>query len=357
MKNRIKGGKADNLSIEDIAKKHGVSVDIIKKQLVMGIKVEKEHTHNDKIAKEIAMDHLTEFPDYYTRLNKMEKTAEKQLEAKESMGADASGSYEAPLSGTILKKDIHKLYNWKSKQKDVKEQMDASVSAGAMYDGPIGTAGPSSPMDKSKKKRKDPLKIDNAESIQGASITGPSTNDMIATKKGFPSWGGRIGEGGKSGPKIVTINDKCKTFPYCDQGASSDNAFKGRPLPLQLREAIKEASEKYRIPKSEIVKIIAEALPVGIDFTPMLRWGKGNTERYIYELTTIDPVTNEPVPLIYKTEDESKFNKMKLLLYDNDIKFKYDMRPLEDDDLKRNTPDVGNYDDDDDDTEWPEDDD
>ena len=59
MKNRIKGGKADNLSIEDIAKKHGVSVDIIKKQLILGIKVEREHTHDDKIAKEIAMDHLT----------------------------------------------------------------------------------------------------------------------------------------------------------------------------------------------------------------------------------------------------------------------------------------------------------
>ena len=89
----------------------------------------------------------------------------------------------------------------------------------------------------------------------------------------------------------------------------------------------------------------------------MLRWGKGNTERYIYELMTIDPVTNEPAPLIFKTEDEAKFNKMKLLLYDANIKFKDEMRPLEDDDLKTNTSNVGNYDDDDDDTEWPEDDD
>jgi hypothetical protein len=33
-----------------------------------------------EIAKEIAMDHLAEFPDYYTRLDKMEKEAEKDLE-------------------------------------------------------------------------------------------------------------------------------------------------------------------------------------------------------------------------------------------------------------------------------------
>ena len=43
------------------------------KQLKMGIKVEKEHTSNDKIAREIALDHLGELPDYYTRLKKMEK--------------------------------------------------------------------------------------------------------------------------------------------------------------------------------------------------------------------------------------------------------------------------------------------
>ena len=44
-----------------------------KKQLRMGIRIEKEHTPNPKIAKEIAKDHLTEFPDYYTYLEEMEK--------------------------------------------------------------------------------------------------------------------------------------------------------------------------------------------------------------------------------------------------------------------------------------------
>ena len=44
-------------------------------QLKMGIKVEMEHTSDPLIAKRIALDHLTEIKDYYTRLAKMEKEA------------------------------------------------------------------------------------------------------------------------------------------------------------------------------------------------------------------------------------------------------------------------------------------
>lgn len=74
---KIKGGKADKMSIKDIADKFDVSVDNIEKEIEMGVKVELEHTDSKKIAKEIAMDHLTEIPDYYTRLKKMEKEGEK----------------------------------------------------------------------------------------------------------------------------------------------------------------------------------------------------------------------------------------------------------------------------------------
>jgi len=44
-----------------------------KKELALGIKVEREHTQSDLIALLIAKDHLTEMPDYYSRLEKMEK--------------------------------------------------------------------------------------------------------------------------------------------------------------------------------------------------------------------------------------------------------------------------------------------
>lgn len=62
-------------SPEEIAKKHGVPVEMIKQQLQKGIKVEYEHTKDTKAATEISLDHLLELPDYYTRLDKMERGA------------------------------------------------------------------------------------------------------------------------------------------------------------------------------------------------------------------------------------------------------------------------------------------
>ena len=64
----IPGGKGDNKTIIDIAKKHNLSKELIEKQLQVGIEVEKEHTHNEEYAWEIAVDHLTEVGDYYIRL-------------------------------------------------------------------------------------------------------------------------------------------------------------------------------------------------------------------------------------------------------------------------------------------------
>lgn len=61
---------------EQIAKKHGVSVEKIRQQLALGIQVEKEHTTdkgpNDE--RHIALQHLDELPDYYSKLKKVEKT-------------------------------------------------------------------------------------------------------------------------------------------------------------------------------------------------------------------------------------------------------------------------------------------
>ena len=44
-------------------------------QMTVGKEVEKEHTDDPLVAVEIATDHLEEFPDYYTRLDAMEKEA------------------------------------------------------------------------------------------------------------------------------------------------------------------------------------------------------------------------------------------------------------------------------------------
>ena len=82
MKEYIKGGKSEGMDCEDIAKKHGVSVELIEKQKKMGIKIEHEHTPDDDVAAEIARDHLAEFPTYYSFLEEMEAAAKKDYKAK-----------------------------------------------------------------------------------------------------------------------------------------------------------------------------------------------------------------------------------------------------------------------------------
>ena len=70
----ISGGLSASMSLRDIAKKHNVDIELIKSELKKGIKVEKEHTADIKIAKEIAMDHLVEDPKYYTKLAGIESS-------------------------------------------------------------------------------------------------------------------------------------------------------------------------------------------------------------------------------------------------------------------------------------------
>lgn len=81
--NKLVGGKSDKLSIKDIAKKFDVSVSEIQAQIQKGIEIESEHTSDKEKATEIATDHVSEFPDYYDRLNKMEKKSEKDLKTKQ----------------------------------------------------------------------------------------------------------------------------------------------------------------------------------------------------------------------------------------------------------------------------------
>lgn len=69
----IKGGLSSGMSLEDLAKKHSVSIDDLKSQLEMGMEVEMEHTSDEDMAREIAMDHLAEDPEYYTKLKDIEE--------------------------------------------------------------------------------------------------------------------------------------------------------------------------------------------------------------------------------------------------------------------------------------------
>lgn len=80
--NKLKGGKSDNMTIKDISNKFNVPISDVKKQITKGEKVESEHTTDKEKQTEIATDHVSEFPDYYDRLEKLEKDAEKYWKSK-----------------------------------------------------------------------------------------------------------------------------------------------------------------------------------------------------------------------------------------------------------------------------------
>lgn len=71
----VDDGVSRNMSPNEIAERHGIPVKDIIAQLEIGVKIEMEHTSNKQEAKRIALDHLYELPDYYTRLEIMENQA------------------------------------------------------------------------------------------------------------------------------------------------------------------------------------------------------------------------------------------------------------------------------------------
>jgi predicted transcriptional regulator len=219
----IKGGLADNKTLTQISKKHSVDIKSIETQLNKGIKVEMEHTNDKKKAKEIAMDHLWEDPKYYNKL--------KKIEAKEMTDASSSGSFSAPaFNGIIRKKDITKVHNMSEQESELAEVTDASSSGS--YDVPFGGGT---------KGRKDPLKIGGPDTI----YKGRAVKD-----KNFPKWGG-------PGGKFVKIKDKCKKYPYCNQG--DINALELMESE-EMNKAINEVSIKMGINRDHIKSLVLKEI-------------------------------------------------------------------------------------------------
>jgi hypothetical protein len=80
-----KGPIKKYMSPEEIAKKHKISLNVLEPELKLGIKVEQEHTGDKKMARMIALQHLEELPDYYTRLKKAEKVNEETKSGDSSL--------------------------------------------------------------------------------------------------------------------------------------------------------------------------------------------------------------------------------------------------------------------------------
>jgi len=131
----------------------------------------------------------------------------------------------------MVKRKINTIHNAKlNEQEEEVEEATTSSSSGA-YDVPAFGRTP-------KGGRRDPLKIDGPDSI----YKGRAVKD-----KNFPKWGG-------PGGVFVKIKEKCKKFPYCNQG--NTGALEFIKEDKEIQNAINEVSKNTGIPKNEIQKIV-----------------------------------------------------------------------------------------------------
>jgi hypothetical protein len=84
------------LTASDIAKKWKLDINKVNSLIDDGAKIEHEHDKSMKNAKEIARDHISERPDYYKKLRKMEKT---KISMKE--GISTVPEREIPVVGDL----------------------------------------------------------------------------------------------------------------------------------------------------------------------------------------------------------------------------------------------------------------
>jgi hypothetical protein len=144
------------------------------------------------------------------------------------MGADSAGAFEGPAFGgtKVIKRKLNKLHNFNEQEEEVVEATDASSSGS--YDVPLfgGTKG-----------RKNPLSIGGPESIKSS---------RAVKDKNFPKWGG-------PGGVFIKIKEKCKKYPYCNQG--DIHALELLEIE-ELNEAVKNISIKRGLPYEEVEKMI-----------------------------------------------------------------------------------------------------
>jgi hypothetical protein len=155
----------------------------------------------------------------------------KKTETKEQTMASSSGSYVGNAFGPMIKREINKINNAKLTEQETEFTEATDASSSGSYDVPaFGKT--------TKGGRKNPLKIDGP----GSEYKGRAVKD-----KNFPKWGG-------PDSVFVKVKDKCKKFPYCNQGNSGALEFIKEDQ--EIKNAITETSKKFGIPYKEMEKIV-----------------------------------------------------------------------------------------------------
>lgn len=248
----LKGGKADKMNLNDIAQKHGVSLDKIAKAFLKGFDVELEHTNDKKKVNEIVMDHLSEDPNYYEKLKKVESKEQIITRViKKNISKDLTGNKK-------INKPIGKLSHM---SKGENKEATTSGSSGA-FSAPL-FGGDDEFYKKSESetpKLKEGLavnamgvdKIEAKEATTSGSVGGYESPSMWAKSTKKKDWGPsrktQIPGGG-----FVKVKKKCTRFPYCNQG--DINALKITKNE-SVKEAIKNVSNKTGISEKVITNIL-----------------------------------------------------------------------------------------------------
>ena len=154
---------------------------------------------------------------------------EKGINVEKEHTSDISIATEIAMDH--IYEDLHyydKLEDMESKPHKEEAKEATTASSSGPYDAPFG--GP----------KKDPLKLSNPDTVY---------KDLRSVKdKNFPKYGG-------PGGKFVKIKNKCKTFPYCNQGDIKALEFFENNL---VNEAIKNISKRYKLNQDYIKGVILE---------------------------------------------------------------------------------------------------
>jgi hypothetical protein len=168
---------------------------------------------------------------YVVDLTKKATQKLKRMDVDE-MDSGSSGSYEAPLFGkqSTVKRKISSIPNFTISEQQIEVKENGIQSSGAFDVPAFGKS--------TKGGRKNPLKIDGPDSIY---------KGRAVTDKKFPKWGG-------PDSVFVKVKEKCKKFPYCNQG--NTGAIELVHEDEELKESIKQISNELGIPYKEIEKIV-----------------------------------------------------------------------------------------------------
>ena len=306
----LEGGVGDEMTLKKISKIHRVSLSDLVDEFSNGVDVEKEHTDDLKTAMEIAMDHLSEDPHYYTKLKKLEtkeqlvvksvskkemkkiidraeneweKEPKKKVTAKSQFSKDLQqdkdfeefkknakynvrgviDTYGVPNVSSedpYIKKNTK--YGRPGRGKEEATEATSSGSSGA-FSGPIAFKDSEflrKSFSETPKKLKEGLtsgaigldKVEAKEATTSGSVGGYESPSMWAKSTKKKDWGPSR-KTQVPGGSFVKVKKKCTKFPYCNQGDINALILSKNE---SVKEAIENVSKKYNIGKNVIINIL-----------------------------------------------------------------------------------------------------